>query len=293
MLLVLIIPATQAAREAARRVQCSSNFRQLGIAITSYHGDHNMYQSSMLIDAKQIARSSVAEHVFLLPYLENRVIYVSINIAFMDVESPEAPSTQNRTARRTLISTFVCPSDGEANLRNSYRFNRGRYHVRTGLPYDGPFSIGVMPSAATITDGLSGTAFASERIAGSFQGGSTGLKRDVRYPDMPAVMVASDNQLIQLCLTYEPALWMNVSGRYWFYAGFANTHYNHNGVPNDVRPSCYTGGLGIIDPGGLSPPRSFHNGCVNVLFGDGHLEAIRDSIQLNVWQSLGTYNAGD
>jgi prepilin-type processing-associated H-X9-DG protein len=44
---------------------------------------------------------------------------------------------------------------------------------------------------------------------------------------------------------------------------------------------------------GLHPPRSFHPGGVNVLFGDGHLGFVLDSVNASVWTALGTYNAGD
>jgi prepilin-type N-terminal cleavage/methylation domain-containing protein/prepilin-type processing-associated H-X9-DG protein len=294
ILALLTVQGVQSARESARRIRCASNFRQLGLALNSYHVDHNMFPSSVLIDSRGISWNCLSEHVFLLPYLEQQQLFASINMDFACREFPDAPSLQNGTARRTVVEAFICPSDGEPDLRNSYRFNRGRFRVfASGHSYDGPFSIGVLPRASVIKDGLSGTAFASERIGGSFLPGSTGLKRDVRYPDVANHLIDSDNQLIPFCLSYEPSAWMTTSGRYWFYAGFANAHYNHNGVPNDLRPSCYSGGMGNQAAGGLSPPRSFHGGFVNVLFGDGHLEPVRDSIEPNVWQAKGTYNAGD
>jgi len=83
---------------------------------------------------------------------------------------------------------------------------------------------------------------------------------------------------------------------YWAvitFSGFANTDYNHNGTPNDRRPSCVAVSPNDANLGGLSPPRSLHPGGVNVLFGDGHIQFVPDSIGVPVWVALGTYDAGD
>jgi prepilin-type processing-associated H-X9-DG protein len=294
LLLGLIIPAVQSARESASRIQCTNNLRQIGLAIQSYHSDHNMFPTSQLIYRNGWSRNCLAEHSFLLPYLELQPLYSTINMDLADWESPEAPSLANRTARRTALEVFLCPSDGEPNHRNSYRFNRGRFLPKNGQLYDGPFSLGTFPSSAVVRDGLSRTAFVSERIGGGFSVRSAGPLRDAKYPGTSGgPIISSDDQLIPYCLGYQPASWVTTMGRYWFYAGFADTHYNHGGTPNDPRPTCYTGGHGNWAAGGLSPPRSFHSGGVNVLLGDGHTEFISNAISLSVWRAMGTHASSD
>lgn len=294
LLVAVLLPAVQAAREAARRAQCFNNLRQIGIALQSYHANHNMFPSSMLANGRGWSRNCLAEHVFLLPYLDQRPLYFSINMDYADLEDPKTPSIENGTSRRTAVGTFLCPSDGGPNVRNSYRFNRGRFRHGSRLPYDGPFSLGVLPRDATISDGLSRTAFTSERVGGTFHPDSFDRVRDVRYPDGGnGMLISSDDEFIPYCLAAEPPGWMATGGRYWFYGGFANTHYNHNGTPNDRRPSCSPGGLTNWGPGGLNPPRSYHPGVVHVLYGDGHVEPTVDTIDAHVWRAIGTYNAGD
>lgn len=294
LLVALLLPAVQAARETARRAQCFNNLRQIGTALQSYHVDHNMFPTSMLANAQRWSRNCLAEHVFLLPYLDQRPLYFSINMNYADLEGPQAPSIENRTSRRAEVRTFLCPSDGGWNIRNSYRFDRGRFRHGRRLPYDGPFSLGVLPSDVTITDGLSRTAFTSERMGGTFRSDRFNRVRDVRYPGGGnGMLISSDDQFIPYCLAAEPPGWLVTGGRYWFYGGFANTDYNHNGTPNDRRPSCSTGSLTNWGPGGLNPPRSYHPGLVNVLYGDGHAEPIADTINAQVWRAMGTYNAGD
>lgn len=294
LLIALLLPAVQSAREAARRAQCVANLRQIGTAIHSYYSIHNMFPSSQLLTGPNWTSNGMSELSFLLPYLEQQPLYSSINMAFANIESADFPVLANHTARSTVIEIFLCPSDRSRLGRNSYRFNRGRFGMVPGdIPYDGPFSLGVLPSDQTVTDGLANTAFVSERLAGSFSPAGPHWPRDVKCPpDGWSGVMRSDAQFIPFCLASEPDAWLDVSGRYWFYSGFMFCHYNHNGVPNDRRPSC---GYGFLrDFGmGLHPPRSFHSGGVNVLFGDGHLSFVTDSVNQDLWIALGTYNAGD
>lgn len=85
-----------------------------------------------------------------------------------------------------------------------------------------------------MTDGLSQTAFVSERIGGGF-GMPPGWPRDVKY--QTESYAVSDASYIPICLEAEPALWASTSGRYWMFSGFYYGDYNHNVSPNDPRPS--------------------------------------------------------
>lgn len=291
VLVGLVLPAVQMAREAARRGQCVANLKQLGLALQSYESLHRMFPSSLLQRRGGYSTNCMSELAFLLPQLEQQALFDSINMDFADIEAPDTPSLENHTARNTRLALFLCPSDGEPNLRNSYRFNRGRFGVRPP-GNDGPFSIGVLPRPANITDGLARTAFVSERVGGNFLPQTADRVRNVKYPHADGILITSDAMFIPLCLA-APEHWEATSGRYWFYSGTANCHYNHNGTPNDRRPTCGTGYIRDSFSFGLHPPRSFHSGVVGVLFGDGHVEAVTDSIQEQAWIALGTHNSGD
>ena len=243
ILLGLLLPAIQAARETARRTQCIANMKQIGIALHAYHGVHNMFPSSQLITRRNWTANCMSELSYILPHMEQQPLFSSINMAFANTESPEFPSIENQTARLTRISLFLCPSDGSSHGRNTYRFNRGRFRSSTaGNPFDGPFSIAVLPSHSTVLDGLTNTAFVSERNTGTFGRDGGNVLRDVRYPLVKVVsVITSDSQFIPLCLASKSNGWQVTSGRYWMYSGFLYAHYNHNGTPNDHDPSC---GLG-------------------------------------------------
>jgi prepilin-type N-terminal cleavage/methylation domain-containing protein/prepilin-type processing-associated H-X9-DG protein len=296
ILIGLLLPAVQGAREAARRAQCIANLRQLGIATEAYSSVHGMYPPSELVDGHGVARiNEFSGHVFLLPYLEQQALYASINMSFGMLETAETPTMENHTARHTRIEAFLCPSDGEPDHLNSYRWNRGRFGMVEGQPFDGPFCLGVLPRQATIRDGLSRTAFMSERVGGDFVAGSSDPVRNMKYPDGQTLgigIVDSDRVFIPACLEAVPEYWFPTAGRTWMYGGLVNTHYNHNGTPNDHRPSCVTANERNFGSG-LAPPRSYHAGLVNVLYGDGHIEAVTDSIDPRAWSALGTRSAGD
>lgn len=293
----LLLPAVQSARESARRVQCVSHLRQLGVAMHSYYEVHGMFPPSHLepITGWGVSPNHMSNLTFLLPHLEQQPLFSAINMDFAQVDGPDSPVVENRTARRTTLALFLCPSDGEPNHRNSYRFNRGRLVGSSDNPLgpamrcDGPFCLDVTPNAQTITDGLSRTAFVSERVGGSFRVGQADSVRDTKYVEVAGSagsLFPSDELYISYCVPGTAKWWNYTNGRYWIYNWMYNTEYNHNGSPNDPRPSCgYKNGLQL--------PRSYHPGIVNVLFGDGHVETVADSINQRVWVAMGTRDGGD
>lgn len=286
VLMALLLPAIQQAREAARRARCLANLRQIGTAMHNYHAAFDMFPPSQLELGPGYGSSRISALTFLLPQLEQQALYSSINYDEYPYDSSSSPTIANRTARNTRLDVFLCPSDSDTEHANNYRLNRGKYDPRCGRLWCGPFSLGWLPSQATVTDGLARTAFASERIGGTFFPDVDDPARDVRVPLQPMPRLVNDDEYIPYCLATENALWEHEIGRYWFYTGMFHTDYNHTGPPNDARPSCG-------NDRGLQPPRSYHPNLVNVLFGDGHVESVTNSVDRNAWAALGTHNAGD
>lgn len=298
LLIALLIPAVQSARESGRRMQCMSNLKQFGLALNSYCSTFNTFPPGHMTHGPQmLIRDNFSEISFLLPSFEQQPLFSSINFAFNTVDSEDSPTVQNRTARNTRLQVLLCPSDGEPHHLNNYRFNRGQWRV-AGPQFDGPFRFSFeryLPTPAAITDGLARTAFVSERIGGSFTDGA-GWPRDVKTI-ASATPMPDNNDLIfvPICVEAPIVEWYTLSGRYWLYLGsFEQGHYNHAGPPNDPRPSCGGKSFGTVDSGhGLFPPRSYHAGAVNLLLGDGHVELVTDGINPRVWMALGTASAGD
>src|SRR4051794_4598815 len=102
VLVALLLPAVQMAREAARRSQCSNNLKQMGLAI------HNYHDSIGAIPPGSMNGWGPLTH--MLPYLELGVVYNAINFSF-SASQEQGNGQRNGTAWTTQISVFLCPSD--------------------------------------------------------------------------------------------------------------------------------------------------------------------------------------
>jgi prepilin-type N-terminal cleavage/methylation domain-containing protein/prepilin-type processing-associated H-X9-DG protein len=309
VLIGLLLPAVQSSREAARRVQCLNNLRQIGIAIQNYHGDNGCYPSRFTGSGRRHYGGFYSIHVRLLPYLDQASTYSSVNFAIgtwpMDSLHAKPPTKlatlnpANATAMGVQISVFLCPSDGGPMARagNSYRgcVGVGPAYALSAHKSDsgnGLFPDTGMTSMSQVPDGLSHTAAFSERLRGSGPGGRVDPTRDV-YQMIASFAVDADT-LLQACRLAARSDNPDVdvtSGRTWFWTGREHTLYNHAEAPNGKIPDCAYGGS--IPRDGMATARSWHPGGVNVLMGDGSIRFAEETITLPVWRGFGTRNGGE
>src|SRR5215210_4645960 len=111
VLIALLLPAVQAAREAARRIQCTNNLKQLGLGLHNYHsanetfppgGSRNPYDPPNKTDGSP-SWSSWSAHALLLPYLEQKPLYDAANFWF----APAHENTYGYNANATVYNTKV------------------------------------------------------------------------------------------------------------------------------------------------------------------------------------------
>ena len=109
ILISLLLPAVQAAREAARRLQCANNFKQVGLAMHNYHTVKGCFPPGMFdLHAQSVADGKWwSWTTYLLPYIEQEAVYNMINFSDPNYYSEGA----TRQAGATVISAFLCPSD--------------------------------------------------------------------------------------------------------------------------------------------------------------------------------------
>jgi prepilin-type N-terminal cleavage/methylation domain-containing protein len=106
ILIALLLPAVQAAREAARRLQCLNNLKQLGLAMHHYH----QALDTLPFGDLTYSWADFSSNTMLLPYLEQGILYNSINFAAQLLPAnPGCP--QNTTVQYTSVAVMSCPSE--------------------------------------------------------------------------------------------------------------------------------------------------------------------------------------
>ncbi len=185
ILVALLLPAVQSAREAARRMQCQNNLKQLGLALHSYHDQFKSFPPCAhwndigrvrVVNNQELSENWV---IMILPFLEQQALYDSFDLERFITDPVNAP------ARGTELAVMLCPSDENNRLKmNGSRYNygdgwaRGNYAAngslrKSGLVDEFPDeeTAGVMMnnrsfSIGEIQDGTSNTILAAEIRAG-------------------------------------------------------------------------------------------------------------------------------
>jgi prepilin-type N-terminal cleavage/methylation domain-containing protein/prepilin-type processing-associated H-X9-DG protein len=283
----LLLPAVQAAREAARRTQCINNLKQMGLALHVYH---DTFQTLPFGQGGTGARYSAV--ALLLPFLEQSPLHATID--FNQVTTHPA----NDQARLTELAMFRCPSDLSNPLRQTggainYMANKGSGIVwrdatgpNTGLP--SPNGVAYYNSRvrfADITDGTSQTAAYSERILADGSNGIISPIADVFFhPGAPT----TPDQAKHLCDTLDIT---NLANQFPLFMGapwIDGQHtYLHVTGPNSRSCGFFTVLRAVM------PPSSRHSGGVNLLLCDGSTRLVANSVELEIWRGLGSRAGGE
>jgi prepilin-type N-terminal cleavage/methylation domain-containing protein/prepilin-type processing-associated H-X9-DG protein len=313
LLIAILLPAVQSAREAARRSRCASNLKQLGLSIQGYADVHGVLPPACATGPEWSNNFSMKAR--LLPYLEQGALFDSMNMSFFQ------ESAENATNLTKIVDVFLCPSDANvpcgtydvagAGPRQvaytSYPNNLGTTPANNGGRYDGPayfMGAGNVPSVAglattlslaAITDGTSSTAIVSEIVRGK--------NGTVPGPDqvyLMAMLPPATNEYVPLA-TYQGACeaastlaGFDSKGQIWGtdYAAQGGG-YSHIMTPN--RKAC-------LFQGETQPVEwktvcvgasSFHPGGVNLGFLDGSVRFVKDDIDARTWWAIATRAGGE
>jgi prepilin-type N-terminal cleavage/methylation domain-containing protein len=309
VLIALLLPAVQAAHEAARRAQCTNNLKQLGIAMHNYHDANGMFPIGRTGIRRPTGDPVLAAGYKndptganynrrtwafrILPYIEQTTLANTINFSV----SWNTPAWVNTTALRTSIATFHCPSDpgtdsteeaGSSNHRpnGNYMVNWGNTHFfQNGQndPFTGPMP-GALATAQFVgapfgldrayglrdfTDGTSTTLLLSEVIVGQAQG-SAQNQSDHRGD------VYNDDYNGCMFMAYSPP---NSPVVDW-----VPTYCQY---PFSTNPPC------VSKNPAYNAARSFHSVGVNAAMGDGSVRFVKNTINPITWRGLSTPNGGE
>jgi prepilin-type N-terminal cleavage/methylation domain-containing protein len=306
VLVALLLPAVQAAREAARRSQCTNNLKQLGLAIQNYHDIHNTLPPGRIwktLPGNKFptifsGTPNTTWFELMLPMIEQGTLASAFNFDlgaegyFGALPAPVLGFFANQTVSATKIATFQCPSDRVKTFQVTTLYaggmlsgpilTKGNYAVSWGNTNWRQSAIGTqnyLKSAfghtmqvplSAVTDGTSNTVFVAEVLQGD--------TNDVRG-----------------------LMWSSVPGGGSFMTRFTPnrlTDYLNlvNGgdflnqpifcVSEPVQGLPCTGNAG--DSQAFAAARSHHPGGINSCFGDGSVHFLKDSISPQVWIGLNT-----
>jgi prepilin-type processing-associated H-X9-DG protein len=168
VLVALLLPAVQSAREAARRSQCSNHLKQIALAFHNYHDTYGTFPPAYIADEDGQPKHSW--RVLLLPFMEQQALY-----SMYDFDEPW-DSPVNAMVTNTVLPVFQCPSDPASGMPiTSYMVITG-----PGTVFDGDQATGIRD----ITDGTSNTLLVVE-VAGTGTSWAEPVDLDVGNLNLP------------------------------------------------------------------------------------------------------------
>ncbi|EAQ78732.1 DUF1559 domain-containing protein [Blastopirellula marina] len=285
VLIALLLPAVQQAREAARRISCSNNLKQLGLAMHNYHDTYlslpyGQFAYGLYSGINPEFTDTAGEQPYgatwfqgTLPFVEQSAIYDAIK-----TDMPSMPSTDwSSTARNTVVSSFVCPSDpsggkvGTVGFQGNYL---GNAHTDTLNPGNLGDAVGVLFMKSSInfrdvTDGTSNTLMFGECV------------QDANGEPADAIGGYWDGQFMETMFTARSS---------W---GFNNAQIPDIG--DGAR--CFSSTKRLCSPSGPYAStymlRSYHPGGVMTSRVDASVSFLPDTMNKDIFSYMGARNDGN
>jgi prepilin-type N-terminal cleavage/methylation domain-containing protein len=296
VLIGLLLPAVQKVREAAARMSCSNNLKQLGLALHNHHSSYNQFPPSgegVVSGATAFGVASTYSHI--LPYIEQGNVAAGMNLRFAYNDS-RFPG--NQVAAKATVKTFLCPSSPTPPV-DPAGYGRADYmpvcatdiSPTTGLP-TGVKVPGLLQIAgsswADCPDGLSNTVTIIEDVGKTPEGGATGMVSNYMDANPNGVDKSPTGRRVHTRWA-EPDIANGVSGPP---AGpdYGVKVINNHAIPRGGPTTCpwTTNNCGPNDE-----PFSFHTGGCLGLYGDGSVRFVRDTIAPTIIRAVVTPNGGE
>jgi len=308
LLVALLLPAVQSARETSRRLQCKNHLHQFGLALSNYHAAFGCFPCALPATAAGGPGGAGSDgriyspHSRLLHFMDQADVYNSINFSPGPDWGPQL--SMNATAMRVKIDGFVCPSDPFASLARvsgiSYRVSRGAV-VGGKLGPEGPGAFGAWhwTRAADVVDGLSHTASMSEKTIGDESTIGKSRRTEYLFPVAVPFLLGLIPPEVgrQACQRADKLAHRTGgdSGASWFLNGFVHTWYSHVSTPNPDFFDCsfHEPFPLLFVAEGVFPARSYHRGGVNLLLMDGAVRFVSDSVSEGTWRAIASRAGGE
>ena len=319
ILIGLLLPAVQKVREAASRIKCSNNLKQLGLAAHNFESAYQTLPPGEWTRSSDGGGSRPSLGAVILAYLEQANKFNQFDFT-KDVHS----AAVNFPAQGQDVPLFLCPSDtSSAQLTNGAGLGVGRmsYFGSIGAVADsrlngdsrsGAFFVmsvvaGQTPkgnSILSLTDGTSNTAMFAEVMRAQTPNSAavdytTNVSSATDLSALPNLPAGQDGRTAQGCAGGSVSRLINYVGLQYHRGGI-----NHNSFYSHTLPINWNRRTGVAatqkyNCGDFSFRRthtaasSYHTGGANVCFADGSIRYVREAIDFGVWQSVGTKSNGE
>ncbi len=313
VLIALLLPAVQSAREAARRAKCVNNLKQLGLAVHNYLSTHGETLPNSGFPGIEYPNdhSPLAR---LLPYMEQANLY---NLVNFDIQMGHPGKTdlpfELRTAATYAVASFLCPSDGSSPISqytlpssavipiagSNYAANHGSGRdggLNPEKAGDGLCWANAHVRLSDVLDGTSNTLIFTESIRGAGAVPSSATADNPPSVQFYRAKVSSmSGNLPQLA---DEQGYMAVKSVVTGFNATRQSYWLRGTIPDGpmlngrLRPNAKTPDLNFRSAK-VTAARSFHSGGVNACLADGSVRFIKDSIDGNTWSALWTRAGGE
>jgi prepilin-type N-terminal cleavage/methylation domain-containing protein/prepilin-type processing-associated H-X9-DG protein len=283
ILIALLLPAVQAAREAARRMQCSNNMKQIGLALHNYHDSHKCFPTGVIgSEVMGIKKGRLPWSFLIYPYIEQTALYDAYDKTNPICELPNVATWESPGG--APLSGYQCPSDGldpktatfanRCDAKGNYSgfgapavtWNMSEWIKGTqwGQRHKRHiFCVERSTNFGEIHDGTSNTMAAGEMIKGTGQ--VNDYRGNVLWDTSPGVIL----------MTYYPP---------------------NSNMPDLLKAGCYAANMNFPKgPVGQVPNwpndqmqfcRSYHTGGANIVMGDGAVKFVSDAVDAHIYPKL-------
>jgi prepilin-type N-terminal cleavage/methylation domain-containing protein/prepilin-type processing-associated H-X9-DG protein len=328
VLIALLLPAVQSAREAGRRAQCVNNLKQIGLAMHNYHTGIGTFPSGGTVAPSYSNTYTThwgtwSAQALMLGYLEQMPLYNAANFSWANAMGFGWPI--NSTVANAIVNVFICPSDGVSpvspgssqwnGLVNNYQGSLGPDTAYQSWANSGPDTPGVFTQGwkaygvQQITDGTANTIAYGESLVGDetieqvkwrdgpvvptgFAGGGPFIDASGHLPAVLADLNACQTAFISTPNPTNATGIANQKGARWAQDLGGFSLFNTIVPPNSPQFTFAWCQLNTQSPnagdGQYQNTSSNHPGGCNFLFADGSVRFVKSSINISTYWALGT-----